>query len=77
MTNPNVSDNYYQAPLQISEVRTISVGRKYKVKFEQGAVKGQMGFEVEAYDDNPDEAMVQALRLLDTAKTHAPAITPV
>jgi hypothetical protein len=63
--------------MENQEVRHISVGQKYKVEFEQGAVKGVIGFKVSVSDDDPDEAMVQALRLLDTAKTHAPAITPV
>ena len=56
------------------EVRTISVGRTYSVAFEQGAVKGQLGFKVEAHSDDAEEAMLHALNMLKVAQTMAPAL---
>ena len=61
----------------VQEVRNISVGRKYLVQFEQSAVKGQLGFKVEAYDDDAAVAMEVARLLLKDAQALAPAVEVV
>ena len=58
----------------VQEVRNISVGRKYLVQFEQSAVKGQLGYKIEAYDDDPAIAMELAKALLKEAQKVAPAL---
>ena len=57
---------------QIHEHRT--VGTKYSVAFERGAVKGVIGIKVSAHSDNMDQAFTDAMFLLHQAETATPIV---
>ena len=56
----------------MEEVKHYSINRKYRVVFEQSAVKGILGFKVEANSDSIEEARKDAEDLLKWAQEKAP-----
>ena len=46
---------------------------KYRIVFEQAAVKGVLGFKVEANGDDLTMTKAEAIELLKYAQAHAPA----
>mgnify|MGYP001569190118 CR=1 FL=1 len=49
-----------------------TVNGKYRIVFEQSAVKGVIGFKVEVNGDLIDIVKAESIELLDFAKAHAP-----
>lgn len=58
----------------MEEQRIIHVGQRYKVQFEQAAVKGQLGYKVEANGDNLDMVIMEARTLQHQAAEVAPPL---
>jgi len=57
----------------VEEIRHYQIEQRYRVVFEQAAVKGTLGFKVEANGDDMSLVQTEAERLLEYAKAKAPA----
>jgi len=55
-------------------IKHIQVGTKYKVTFEQAAVKGQLGWKVEVNGDDSQVVMLEGIKMKMQATNVAPPI---
>ena len=59
--------------MEDQQVTHTYLNTQYRIVFEQAAVKGVLGFKVEANGDDLLLVKINALEMLEYAKTHAPA----
>jgi len=60
--------------MEVTETRHITINGKYKVQFERSAVKGVIGFKVEANGDDYNTTLDEAVALMKSAENNTPIV---